>query len=233
MKVFVIAALSLALLAGQAAAEEKKEMSEKEKISYSIGYLQGSGMAAFFKNQGVDLDTDTVIEAFKAGLTGLKAPLTEQEMHETMNSFQKTIASRQAERAKETAEKNSKAGEAFLAANAKKEGVFTLPSGLQYRILKEGTGPLPKATDKVKVNYRGTLIDGTEFDSSYKRGEPAVFQVDKVIAGWTEALQLMKTGSKWEVFIPAKLAYGDRAVGSVIGPDSVLVFDIELLSIEK
>ncbi|MBF0559124.1 MAG: FKBP-type peptidyl-prolyl cis-trans isomerase [Nitrospirae bacterium] len=208
-------------------------MSEKEKLSYSIGFTQGSGMAGFLKNQDVDVDTKTVIEAFKAGLSGAKAAMTEQEMHQTMDSFQRNIAARQAEHAKESSEKNKKAGEAFLAENRKKKGIVALPSGLQYRIVKEGSGPMPKATDKVKVNYRGTLIDGKEFDSSYKRGEPAVFQADKVIAGWTEALQLMKTGSKWEVFIPANLAYGERGAGQMIGPNTALVFEIELLSIEK
>src|SRR5208283_3705299 len=193
MKVIVIAALSLVLFAGQAVAEEKKQMSEKEKLSYSLGFTEGGRVAGFLKSQDVGGETDTVIEGFKAGISGAK----------------------------------------FLAENAKKEGVVVLPSGLQYRIIKAGTGPMPKATNRVKVNYRGTLIDGTEFDSSYKRGEPAEFHVDKVIAGWTEALEHMETGSKWELFIPANLAYGERGAGPKIGPDAALVFEVELLSIEK
>jgi len=233
MRVFVIAVLSLALFAGQAFAEDKKEMSEKEKLSYSIGYLQGSNMAGFFKAQSIDVDTNTINDAFKAGLTGTKPALTEQEMHEIMAGFQKNMTAKQAERMKELSDKNKKAGEAFLAENKKKEGVVTRPGGLQYKVLKEGTGEIPKATDKVKVNYKGTLIDGKEFDSSYKLGKPAVFQVNKVIPGWTEALQLMKAGSKWQVFIPANLAYGDRGAGAMIGPNSTLIFEIELVSIEK
>ncbi len=232
MRVFVIAVLGLVFFAGLAVAEEKKEMSEKEKLSYSIGYTQGSSMAGFFKAQSVEVDTDTIIGSFKAGLSGAKPVLTEQDMHQTLSEFQKKIAAKQAEGMKETAEKNKKAGEAFLAENKKKEGVITLPDGLQYKVLKEGTGKTPKATDRVKVNYRGTLIDGREFDSSYKRGEPAVFQVNAVIAGWAEALQLMKVGSKWEVFIPSSLAYGGKSAGPMIGPDSTLIFEIELLAIE-
>ena len=234
MKVFVIAVATLALFAGQAvAADEKKEMSEKEKLSYSLGYSQGSGMAGFFKGQSVDVDNNLIIKAFSDGLTGATPPMTEQDMRTIMTTLQKNMMAKKAEIMKESGEKNKKAGEVFLAENKKKEGVVTLPSGLQYKVMKEGTGNTPKATDKVKVNYKGTLIDGTEFDSSYKRGEPAVFQADKVIAGWTEALQLMKEGSKWEVYIPSTLAYGERGGGPVIGPNSTLIFEIELLSIEK
>ncbi len=233
MRLFVIAVLSLALFVGQSVAEDKKEMSEKEKLSYSIGYTQGSSMASFFKAQSVDVDTNTINKAFKAGLTGAKPALTEQEMRQIMADFKKSLTAKQAERMKEVSDKNQKAGETFLAENKKKKGVVTRPSGLQYEVLKEGTGETPKATDKVKVNYKGTLIDGKEFDSSNKLGKPAVFQVNKVIAGWTEALQLMKVGSKWEVFIPANLAYGDRGSGPMIGPNSTLIFEIELVSIEK
>ncbi len=133
---------------------------------------------------------------------------------------------------KQAAETNKKEGEAFLAANKTKPGVVTTPSGLQYKILKEGTGPKPTAADKVVCNYKGTLINGTEFDSSYKRGQPATFPVGQVIKGWTEALQLMPVGSKWQLFIPADLAYGERGAGNDIGPDSTLIFEVELLSIE-
>ena len=159
--------------------------------------------------------------------------MTEQQMREVMAGLQKSMAAKQAEQIKELSDKNQKAGEAFLAENKKKEGVVTRPSGLQYKVLKDGSGETPKATDKVKVNYKGTLIDGKEFDSSNKLGKPAEFQVNKVIAGWTEALQLMKVGSKWEVFIPSNLAYGDRGAGPMIGPNSTLIFEVELVSIEK
>ena len=233
MKVIIIAALTLALCTVQAIAAEKKEMSEKEKLSYSLGYTQGSSMEGFFKAQSIEVDKNILIKALKDGLTGAKPSLTDQEMRDTMSAFQKNIMAKRTEAMKENAEKNKKAGEDYLAANKKKAGVITLPSGLQYKVLKEGAGNTAKATDQVKVNYKGTLIDGTEFDSSYKRGEPAVFQADKVIAGWTEALQLMKEGSKWEVYIPSNLAYGERGAGPIIGPNSTLIFEIELLSIEK
>ncbi|HMK57378.1 MAG TPA: FKBP-type peptidyl-prolyl cis-trans isomerase [Dissulfurispiraceae bacterium] len=233
MRKFVIAALSLALLTGQAVAEEKKAMSEKEKLSYSMGYTQGTSMAGFFKAQSIDIDTNTFVKALKEGLSGTKPAMTDQEMREKVTTLQKELMAKKAEQAKAVAEKNKKEGEAFLAENKKKEGVVTLPDGLQYKIITDGKGDKPKATDKVKVNYKGTLIDGTEFDSSYKRGEPVVFEVDKVIAGWTEVLQLMKTGSKWTVYIPSTLAYGEKGTGFAIGPNQTLIFDIELLSIEK
>jgi FKBP-type peptidyl-prolyl cis-trans isomerase FklB len=154
-------------------------------------------------------------------------------MRERVMALQKDLMAKKAEQGKAMAEKNKAAGEAFLAENKKKERVVALPDGLQYKIITEGTGTTPKATDKVKVNYKGTLTDGTEFDSSYKRGEPAIFQVDKVIAGWTEVLQLMKVGSKWDVYIPSNLAYGEHGTGMVIGPNQTLIFEVELISIEK
>ena len=233
MRVFVIAAATLALFAGQAIAADKPEMGEKDKLSYSLGYTQGSGMAGFFKAQSIEVDNNVIMKAFNDGLTGVQASIADQEMRAIIATFQKNITAKRTEAMKESAEKNKKAGETFLTENQKKEGVVTLPSGLQYKVLKEGAGNTAKATDQVKVNYKGTLIDGTEFDSSYKRGEPAVFQADKVIAGWTEALQLMKEGSKWEVYIPSNLAYGERGAGPIIGPNSTLIFEIELLSIEK
>jgi FKBP-type peptidyl-prolyl cis-trans isomerase FklB len=159
--------------------------------------------------------------------------MTEQEVNETLTAFQKEMAAQQAERNKILVEKNKKEGEIFLAENKKKEGVVTLPSGLQYKVIKEGTGETPKLTDTVTVNYSGTLIEGTEFDSSYRRGQPATFPVKGVIAGWTEALQLMKVGSKWQLFIPSNLAYGERGAGRDIGPNTTLIFDVELLSIKE
>ncbi|HMK60870.1 MAG TPA: FKBP-type peptidyl-prolyl cis-trans isomerase [Dissulfurispiraceae bacterium] len=233
MRQFLIAALCLAILTGQSVAEEKKNMSEKEKLSYSMGYTQGTSMAGFFKAQSIDVDTNTFVRALKEGLSGTQPAMTDQEMRERVTALQKELMVKKAEQAKALAEKNKKQGESFLAENKKKEGVITLPDGLQYKIITDGKGDKPKATDKVKVNYKGTLIDGTEFDSSYKRGEPAVFDVDKVIAGWTETLQLMKVGSKWTVYIPSALAYGERGAGSAIGPNQTLIFDIDLLSIEK
>jgi FKBP-type peptidyl-prolyl cis-trans isomerase FklB len=159
--------------------------------------------------------------------------MTEQEIKETVTALQKDLQVKQQEQVKVLAEKNKKEGEAFLAGNKKKQGVITMPSGLQYKIMTDGKGKSPKATDMVTVNYKGTLIDGTEFDSSYKRGQPATFNVNGVIPGWTEALQLMKEGSKWQLFVPSNLAYGERGAGGPIGPNAVLIFEVELISIKK
>jgi len=158
--------------------------------------------------------------------------MTEAEAQAVLTQLQADMRKKQEEKAQQAGEANQKEGEAFLAANKSKPGVVTLPSGLQYKILKEGTGPKPTATDSVVCNYQGTLINGTEFDNSYKRGEPATFPVNGVIKGWTEALQLMPVGSKWQLFVPADLAYGPRGAGADIGPNSTLIFEVELLSIK-
>jgi len=217
----------LGLFAGSALAEDKPDLKDpKQRISYSIGADVGSN----FKRRDLEIDT----KAFAAGFAdafGGKPALTEAEMRETLNNFQKEMMAKMEAKQKTDGDKNVKAGEAFLAANAKKDWVKTLPSGLQYKVLKSGTGKTPKATDKVKVHYHGTLTDGTVFDSSVERGEPSEFGVTQVIAGWTEALQLMKECDKWQLVIPSKLAYGERAMGAKIGPSSVLIFDVELLSI--
>jgi len=159
--------------------------------------------------------------------------LTEQEIQETMAAFQKEAMAKQAELAKKLGEKNKREGEAFLVKNKEKEGVKTLPSGLQYVVIKAGTGKKPNINDSVTTHYRGTLIDGTEFDSSYRRGQPVTFPVSGVIAGWTEALQLMEEGAKWQLFIPPNLAYGEQGKGGVIGPNATLIFEIELISIQE
>ncbi|MGE5894438.1 MAG: FKBP-type peptidyl-prolyl cis-trans isomerase N-terminal domain-containing protein [bacterium] len=230
MKSPVFAVLCLVFLASLAIAEEKSVFkSEKEKISYSIGMDIGNNM----KKQSIDIDPDTLAKGLKDSFSGGKTLLTEEEARETLNAFRNQMMAKQQEQVKAAGEKNKKEGEAFLAANKKKEGVKTTPSGLQYKIVKDGTGKTPKATDTVTVNYRGRLIDGTEFDSSYKRGQPATFPVNGVIKGWTEALQMMKEGAQWELFIPSDLAYGERgAPGGSIGPNSVLIFDVELISIK-
>ncbi|MEW6417942.1 MAG: FKBP-type peptidyl-prolyl cis-trans isomerase [Nitrospirota bacterium] len=230
MKFHLIAVLGLLLLVGQVGAEEKVVLKDqKDKVSYSIGMDIGNNL----KKQSIDIDPDILAQGIKDAFSGGKTLLTEQEFRDTMTAFQKEFRAKQIERAKELAEKNKKEGEAFLAENKKKEDVITLPSGLQYKIIKEGTGEMPKLEDTVTVNYRGTLIDGTEFDSSHRRGQPATFSVKSVIAGWTEALQLMKVGSKWQLFVPSNLAYGERGAGRDIGPNATLVFDIELLSIKE
>jgi FKBP-type peptidyl-prolyl cis-trans isomerase len=158
--------------------------------------------------------------------------LTDDEAKAALTQLQADVRNKQLEKMRVASEGNKKEGADFLAANKSKEGVITLPSGLQYKILTEGTGPKPSATDTVVCNYQGTLINGTEFDSSYKRGQPLSIQVNGVIKGWTEALQLMPVGSKWQLFIPSELGYGDRGSGSTIGPGATLIFEVELLSIQ-
>lgn len=202
---------------------------QKDKVSYSIGLNIGKNL----KKESVDINSDALIQGIKDALSGGKTLMTEQEVDETMMNFQKEMKAKQVARLKELGEKNKKEGEAFLAENKKKEGVITLPSGLQYKVIKEGDGKMPKSTDTITVHYRGALIDGTEFDSSYTRGQPATFPVKGVIAGFSEALQLMKVGSKWQLFIPSNLAYGERGAGDDIGPNVTLIFDMELISIKE
>jgi len=201
---------------------------QKEKFSYAIGMKMGAN----FKKQAVPVDANIMARGIKDALAGGKTLLTDDEAQAAIMDVQKQMQAKMQEKAKEAGDANKKEGEAFLAANKGKEGVVALPSGLQYKIEKAGTGPKPTANDSVVCNYRGTLIDGKEFDSSYKRGQPATFPVTGVIKGWTEALQLMPVGSKWQLFIPSDLAYGDRGAGADIGPGATLVFEVELMSIE-
>jgi len=201
---------------------------QKDKLSYAIGMNIGAGM----KKDGVDVDPSIVEQGLKDALTGSKPLMTDAEAQTVMTEFRAEMIKKKQEEAQRVGEANKQAGQQFLATNKTKEGVVTLPDGLQYKILKEGTGPKPTATDTVTVHYRGTLINGTEFDSSYKRNEPTTFGVNQVIKGWTEALQLMPVGSKWQLFIPSDLAYGERSPAPEIGPNSTLVFDVELVSIQ-
>jgi len=192
----------------------------------------GNGLGANLKKQSVEVDWNLVSQGMKDAVAGSKTRLTEEEAKAVLTEVQTEIQKQQQEKAKEEAAKNKSEGDAYLAANKTKEGVVTLPSGLQYKILTAGTGPKPAATDSVLCNYRGTLINGTEFDSSYKRKAPATFGVSQVIKGWTEALQLMPVGSKWQLFIPASLGYGERGEPrGGIEPNSTLIFEVELLSI--
>ncbi len=207
---------------------------QKEKASYAVGMTIGSGL----HRQGVPVDPALVARGLRDAMNGTKPLLSDEEMKAVLTQLQTQLRAQQQEKAQEAeakaheaGEPNRKAGDAFLAENKSKDGVVTLPSGLQYKILTAGTGPKPTATDTVTCNYKGTLIGGKEFDSSYKRGEPASFPVGGVIKGWTEALQLMPVGSKWQLFIPADLAYGDRGAPPDIGPGETLVFEVELLSI--
>jgi FKBP-type peptidyl-prolyl cis-trans isomerase FklB len=201
---------------------------QEDKFSYAIGMKMGAN----FKKQSVPVDANILARGVKDALAGGTTLLTDEEAQAAIMEVQKQMQAKQQEKLKEAGDANKKEGEAFLAANKGKEGVVTLPSGLQYKILKEGAGPKPTASDSVVCNYRGTLINGAEFDSSYKRGQPATFPVSGVIKGWTEALQLMAVGSKWQLFIPSELAYGERGAGTDIGPSSTLIFEVELLSIE-
>jgi FKBP-type peptidyl-prolyl cis-trans isomerase len=200
----------------------------KDKLSYSIGMNIGKSL----KRDNVEVDPDLLLRGVKDVLGGGTPLMTDEEAQSTLNELQADLRKKQEQEVQQLAETNKKEGEAFLAANKTKAGVVALPSGLQYKILQEGTGPKPTAADTVTVNYRGTLVNGTEFDSSYKRGQPSSFQVAGIIKGWTEALQLMSVGSKWQLFIPADLAYGPRSAGPAIGPNSTLVFEVELLSIQ-
>jgi FKBP-type peptidyl-prolyl cis-trans isomerase len=201
---------------------------KKDKISYAIGADLGKKL----KTSSIDVDPTILTRALKDTLTGAKVDMTDDEIRATLTDLTKDLQQKQVVAAKEASEKNRKAGEEFLAANKSKEGVMALPDGLQYKILTPGNGPKPAASDTVVCNYKGTLIDGKEFDSSYKRGQPATFPVSGVIKGWTEALQMMPVGSKWQLFIPPDLAYGDRQAGPDITPGSTLVFEVELMSIQ-
>jgi FKBP-type peptidyl-prolyl cis-trans isomerase FklB len=230
MKIRLIVILGIFLWVGQAqAADDPVLKSQKDKVSYIIGLDIGKT----FKNQGVDIDPDLLVRGLKDTLGGKKPILGDQEIQETMGAFQKEMMAKQEAQAKKAGEKNKKEGDAFLAENKKKEGVKILPSGLQYKVIKAGSGKKATINDTVTAHYRGTLIDGTEFDSSIRRGKPASFAVNGVIPGWTEALQLMEEGAKWQLFIPANLAYGERGAGREIGPNAALIFEVELISVQE
>jgi len=201
---------------------------QKDKLSYALGMNLGTNL----HKQTVEVDPALVLRGLKDALVAGKTLLTEDEARAALTQLQTEVRNKQQEKMKVTGELNKKESAEFLTTNKAKEGVVTLPSGLQYKILTAGTGPKPTATDTVVCNYRGTLISGAEFDSSYKRGQPASFPVNGVIKGWTEALQMMPVGSKWQLFVPSELAYGDRGAGADIGPGAALVFEVELLSIQ-
>jgi len=209
-------------------AGEKLELKDqRDKESYSLGYQFGQGA----KSQGLDIKVELYVSGVRDALSGTNPQLSQEEIQKTVSELQKRMMAARQKELKEMSAKNLAEGKAFLEENKKKEGIKTLPSGLQYKVLTEGSGKTPKAADNVTVNYAGTFINGAEFDSSYKRGKPTTFQVDKVIRGWTEALQLMKEGSKWQLFIPPELGYGERGTGP-IPPNSALIFEVELLAIK-
>ncbi len=226
----MVVVFGLLLVANTVLAAKNMELkTPKDKASYAIGMDMGNSL----KKNGVDVNPDALAKALKDVLTEQKTQLTDQEAGTILADMQKEMQGKRQEKLKIQGEKNKNEGTAFLAENLNKEGVKTLPSGLQYKVLTEGNGKSPSATDTVTVQYTGRLVDGTEFDSSYKRGQAATFALNGVIKGWTEALQLMKEGSKWQLFLPSALAYGETGtVGGPIGPNAVLVFDVELVSIQ-
>ena len=219
--------LGLSISLSQMLGVEKADLEDAgTKRSYGLGANYGK----LLDRQSIAVDVDSFVDGLRDGLAK-ESLLSDAEIQEVLKAITAELRERSTKKREEAAGNNKKQGEEFLAANAKKEGVITLESGLQYKVIREGEGAIPSGKDTVKVHYRGTLIDGTEFDSSFKRGEPANFGVTGVIKGWTEALQLMKTGAKWQLFIPSELAYGARGTGSNIGPNSTLIFDVELLEI--
>jgi FKBP-type peptidyl-prolyl cis-trans isomerase FklB len=211
------------------AAETSPLPNKKDKVSYAIGMNLGAGL----RHQSVDIDTNVLLQGLKDALAGGKTLMNEDEARATLTQLQVELRAKQEEEYKLAAETNKKEGDAFLAANKVKEGVVTLPSGLQYKVLKAGTGPKPTANDSFVCNYRGTLINGKEFDSSDRHGGPSTFSVTGIIKGLTEAVQLIPVGSKWQLFIPPGLAYGERGSRGDIGPNEVLIFDVELISIQE
>ena len=226
-RIFLSALLIILAMVTLAFGEDELKNKE-DKLSYALGLNIGNS----FKQQSIEIKPDIFLKGIKDAFAGGKQLLSDDEVRETMVVLNKELAEKKAEAMKKLAEKNKEDAVTFFAENKKKEGVKTLAGGLQYKIITEGKGKSPKATDTVTVHYRGTLIDGKEFDSSYRRGEPATFPVNGVISGWTEALQLMKAGSKWQLFLPSNLAYGEKGAGNLIGPNAALIFEVELISVK-
>ncbi|HET6461869.1 MAG TPA: FKBP-type peptidyl-prolyl cis-trans isomerase [Syntrophales bacterium] len=227
--IIVIAALAISLAAAHAGAAETPQFkTDKEKISYGIGV----DVARSFKRLGVDIDMNLLVKGLEDVMTDQKLLMNEDDLRATMKAYFEELRQKQMAITQALGEENKKKGGAFLAENKKKEGVVTLPSGLQYKIINAGSGKMPTENDTVECTYRGTLIDGKEFDSSFRTGKPATFKVSGVIAGWREALKLMPVGSKWQLFIPPELAYGPTSASRDIGPNTTLIFEVELLAIK-
>ncbi|MFQ6605452.1 MAG: FKBP-type peptidyl-prolyl cis-trans isomerase [Fidelibacterota bacterium] len=233
MRIFFLASL-LIFLAGCGTNSNSTQNADVKLENHqdSISYSIGMDIASSFSAQSVDVNPDAFVQGFMTKYSGNDTKLSEEDMRNVLMAFRQELRQKQQEEAKLKAEANLKAGEEFLAENRTKEGVVETESGLQYKVLKSVDGPSPTATDRVKVHYTGRLLDGTVFDSSVERGQPATFRVNGVIKGWTEALQLMRVGEKWELYIPGNLAYGERGSGGKIEPNALLIFEVELLGIE-
>jgi FKBP-type peptidyl-prolyl cis-trans isomerase FklB len=229
MKLVTAAVMGLAMSTAMAATDATSLTTDKDKLSYSIGADLGKN----FKTQGIDINPEALAKGMQDGMSGTQLILTEQQMKDVLNKFQKDLMAKRSAEFNKKSDENKSKGEAFLKENKTKAGVIALPSGLQYKIIDAGSGAKPGKTDTVTVEYTGRLIDGTVFDSTEKTGKPATFQVSQVIPGWTEALQLMPAGSTWEIYVPANLAYGPRSVGGPIGPNETLIFKIHLISVKK
>lgn len=228
MKLHWMSVVGITLLAVPVCAQETPSLkTEQEIVSYGIGY----DVAKNLKKQGVDINLDLLVKGLKDAYAGQNPPLPEKELRQVMRKFQADVRRDIVLKRRAEGEQNRKLGTNFLAANKTKEGVVTLPSGLQYKILKEGHGKKPTDADTVQCYYRGTLIDGTEFDAT-EAGKPADLKISLLIPGWKEALKMMPVGSHWQVFVPSQLAYGDRGAGNEIGPNATLIFDVELLAIK-
>lgn len=228
-RVFRAVIIVLLLFNTSSAEESPGDDYNRDDVSYSLGYQVGGD----FKRQDLEIRPPMLLQGIKDALSGDSPLMNAQEMRKTLVDMQKTVAAAMEREKRDQDEKRLEEGREFLAANAKKEGVVTLASGLQYKVIKEGSGQSPKPGDTVTVHYRGTLIDGTEFDSSHRRGEPSTFRSDKVIKGWQEALTMMKPGSKWSLSVPPELAYGDKSPGRQIPANSTLIFEVELLSVKE
>jgi len=228
MRIMIAAAMVVTMTAGVASAAEKEMESMTDKVSYLIGRQIGQS----FARDELKLNFDVLVKGMKEAVAGQESSIPQEEASQIMKQFQQEMTAKASKRNSGASAKNVEAGKAFRDAYAKKDGVKTTESGLMYRVITAGKGKKPAATDTVKTHYRGTLVDGTEFDSSYSRGEPASFPVSGVVKGWQEALPMMTVGSKWELVLPAELAYGDRGAGPKIGAGSTLVFEIELLEIQ-
>jgi FKBP-type peptidyl-prolyl cis-trans isomerase FklB len=226
LNIFLCSALvsTTALAAGKNAGK-----GNQDKSSYALGYQFGQNLHSY----GAEINVESFSKGFADALAGKTGSMSKDDMQKAVAEFEQNLRTKMESKKRDQGDANMKEGKSFLEANAKKSGVKVLPSGLQYQILTDGKGKSPKATDVVKTHYRGTLISGKEFDSSYARKEPAEFPVNGVIKGWTEALQLMKEGSKWKLFIPSELAYGAQGAGADIGPNSTLIFEVELLSVKS